>query len=158
MKIRRITIADIDDVAQLYRDTILTINAKDYTKEQIEAWASTYNNQEGWVRRMEDQHFYVAILDDKIVGFASMDKFGYFDLLYVHKDYQRQGIATKLAAKIEEIAEEAEVNEITVQVSITAKSFFESKGYKTTGEKHKLVNNIPFINTVMTKKLAVSSK
>jgi len=158
MKIRRATIADLDEIAQLYRDTIIAVDAKDYTKEQIEAWASTYNNQEGWVRRMEEQDFLVAIIDHKIVGFASIDKFGYFDLLYVHKDCQRQGIATELAAKIEGIAKELELSEITVQSSIIAKPFFERLGYKVTGEKHKLVNNVAFTNTIMAKKLVAAPK
>ena len=153
MQIRRATIADMDEIAQLYRDTILTVNSKDYTKEQIEAWASTYDNQEGWVRRMEEQFFYIAKIENKIVGFASIDKFGYLDLLYVHKDYQKLGIAKKLEAKLEEVARENEVAEISVQSSITAKPFFEHQDYKVTGEKHKLVNNVAFINTIMVKKL-----
>jgi putative acetyltransferase len=153
MKIRLATTTDIDKIAQLYYDTILTVNSKDYSKEQIEAWASTYNNQEGWVRRMEEQYFYVAILDKIIVGFASMDKSGYFDLLYIHKDHQRKGIATALAAKIEEIAKETELPEITVQSSITAKPFFERIGYKIYGEKQKTVHNVPFTNALMAKKL-----
>ncbi|MGP8214458.1 MAG: GNAT family N-acetyltransferase [Bacteroidia bacterium] len=153
MQIRRATIADMDEIARLYRDTIIAIDAKDYSKEQIEAWVSTYDYQEGWVRRLEEQYFYVAVIDHKIVGFASMDKFGYLDLLYIHKDYQGQGIATKLEAKLEEVAKETELNEITVQSSIGSKPFFEHRGYKVTGEKHKLVKNIPFTNTVMSKKL-----
>jgi len=153
MQIRLATVSDIDEIAQLYRETILTVNANDYTKEQIKAWASTYSNQAGWVRRMEEQYFYVSVLDKKIVGFASIDKFGYFDLLYVHKDYQGQGIATKLAAKIEEVARQNEMTEITVQSSLTAKPFFEQAGFKVTGEKRKLVNNVPFTNIILAKKL-----
>ena len=155
MKIRQATIADIDTIAQLYYDTIIAINSKDYTNEQIEAWASTHTNLDGWARRMDEQYFYIAILDKIIVGFASMDKSGYFDLLYIHKDHQRKGIATALAAKIEEIAKETELPEITVQSSITAKPFFERIGYKIYGEKQKTVHNVPFTNALMAKKLVV---
>lgn len=153
MKIRRAIFTDIDEIAELYRDTIIAVDAKDYTEEQIGAWSSTWNNQEGWVRRLEDQYFYVALIENKIVGFASVDKFGYFDLLYVHKDFQNQGIATKLAAKIEETAKDLDVKELTVQASVNAKPLFEHLGYKVTGEKHKTVNNVPFTNTILTKTL-----
>ncbi|HTC00679.1 MAG TPA: GNAT family N-acetyltransferase [Ferruginibacter sp.] len=153
MEIRNSVITDIDEIAKLYRDTIIAVNAKDYTKDQIEAWASTYDNQAGWVRRMEEQNFYVAVKENKIIGFASIDKFGYFDLLYVHKDCQRQGIGTKLALKIEQIAKELELNEITVQASVVAKPFLEKLGYKVTGEKHKMVNDVPFTNTILAKRL-----
>ena len=72
MKIRRAIFTDIDEIAELYRDTIIAVDAKDYTEEQIGAWSSTWNNQEGWVRRLEDQYFFVAIIENKIVGFASV--------------------------------------------------------------------------------------
>jgi len=153
MEIRRATALDIDEIAKLYRDTILKINAKDYTPEQINVWAATYSNQAGWARRMEEQHFYVAVSENKIAGFASIDNAGYFDLLYVHKDCQKQGIATNLCVEIEKAAKEIGVNEITVQSSITAKTFFEKLGFTAVSEKHKLVNNVPFTNTIMAKKI-----
>jgi putative acetyltransferase len=156
MQIRKATLGDIDELGLLYRDTIMTINAKDYSKEQLKVWASTYNNQVGWIRRLEEQHFYVAVIGNKIVGFASLDYNGYLDLLYVHKDNQKQGIATKLEAKLESIAKEMELKEITVQSSITAQPFFEKQGYKVTGVKHKLIGDVPFTNTLMAKSLSAS--
>lgn len=153
MHIRRASVADIDEIGKLYRDTITTVNAKDYSKEQINAWASTYNNTDGWIRRIEEQHFYVAAIEDTIIGFASLDNNGYLDLLYVHKDYQGRGIATKLTDKLEKVAREMELPEVTVQSSITSKPFFEVRGYKPTGEKHKTVNGIAFNNTIMAKKM-----
>jgi putative acetyltransferase len=153
MEIRRADITDIDELGKLYRDTITYVNKRDYTDEQIRVWASTFDNQDGWVRRIEEQSFFVVIIDKKIVGFASIDNSGYFDLLYVHKDFQRQGIASELFSEIEKIAKEEEFEEITVQSSITAKPFFEKKGFKTTGTKHKLVNGVAFDNIMMAKKI-----
>ena len=45
-------------------------------------------------------------------------------MLYVHKDFQRLGIAAKLCDELEKGFED-----ITVYASITAKSFFEKRGY-----------------------------
>lgn len=153
MHIRRANISDIDEIGTLYKDTITTINSKDYTKEQIVAWTATYNNEAGWIRRIEEQHFYVATIDDIIVGFASIDNNGYFDLLYVHKDFQKQGVATNLCSTIENKAKEMGFDEITVQSSITAKPFFTSQGFIQTSEKKKEINGVPFTNAVMSKKI-----
>jgi len=153
MEIRRADITDIDEIGKLYCDTILTVNKKDYSEEQVKVWASTFDNQQGWVRRIEEQYFFVAVINKKIVGFASIDHNGYLDLLYVHKDFQRQGIATRLYNEIELTAREEEFEEISVQSSITARPFFEKQGFKLTGEKHKMVNGVAFTNAMMLKRV-----
>ena len=153
MEIRQADINDIDELGKLYYDTIVTINARDYSSEQIRAWASTFNNEHGWIRRIEEQYFYVALSQGSIVGFASLDNSGYLDLLYVHKDHQREGIGSALLAQVEKTANELELTEINVQSSITAKPFFEAQGFKLTGQKYKLVNDVPFMNAIMVKKI-----
>src|SRR4051812_18745655 len=97
MLTRKATLQDIDQLKELYFGTITTINTKDYNEEQIKAWASTVERTESLLRRISEQCFFVVENDDKkIIGFASLDKTGYLDLLYVHKDFQRTGIAKKL--------------------------------------------------------------
>ena len=153
MEIRKANTADIDEISLLYRDTINTINAKDYSKEQIEAWSSTYSNHHAWVKRIEEQQFYVAIVKDKIVGFASIDTNSYLDLLYIHKDFQRQGIGEALLKEIEKAAKEMEFKEITVQSSTTAVPFFKSFEFVETYKKEKLVNGVLFVNPFLSKKI-----
>jgi putative acetyltransferase len=153
MEIRRADINDIDEIRKLYYDTVVTVNAKDYSKEQIQAWASTAGNGPGWIRRIEEQYFYVALINSKIVGFGSLDNSGYLDLLYVHKDYQKKGIGSSLLQELEKTANELELTEINVQASITAKPFFETNGFTLTGEKHKLVEDVAFTNSIMVKKI-----
>jgi len=153
MEIRKATTTDIDAIALLYRDTINTVNAKDYSKEQIQAWASTYINQHAWAKRIEEQQFYAAIIKDIIVGFASIDNNSYLDLLYVHKDFQRQGIAAALLEVIESAAKEMGFKEITVQSSTTALPFFLSHAFIETYKKEKLVNGVSFVNPFLSKKI-----
>ena len=54
----------------------------------------------------------------------------YFDFLYVHKDYQRQGIADNLYTEIQAKAIKQGTTLLTADVSITARPFFEKKGFK----------------------------
>lgn len=71
--------------------------------------------------------------------------------MYVHKDYQRLGIAEKLLNETEVYARKLYLNKIYSYVSKTAVPFFEKKGFIKTGEVINKVKNIEFINSVMTK-------
>ena len=53
---------------------------------------------------------------------------GYFDSLYVHKDFQRNGIALALINIIEEQAKLPGIHDIHTEVSITAKPLMEACG------------------------------
>jgi putative acetyltransferase len=54
---------------------------------------------------------------------------GYLDRLFVHKDFQGQGIASALVDMLESEAKKLNLLEITTDSSITAKPFFKHKGY-----------------------------
>ena len=71
----------------------------------------------------------IAEKEDIIIGFGIADDTGYFDLLYVHKDYQRIGIATLVAKDIEDYLLDKGAQIILTDASITAKPFFEKRGY-----------------------------
>ena len=62
-----------------------------------------------------------------------MPKNGYLDRLCVHKDYQGQGVATSLCDRLET---RFPVSHITTHASLTAKPFFESRGYRLLNEQH----------------------
>ncbi len=124
MNIRKYKNEDCDKVSKLFYDTVHSVNAKDYTDEQLSVWA---NNSDSLMLRHDDlsiQYTLIAEINGAIVGFGSIDKSGYLDLLFVHKDYQNQGIATALCDELEK-----GFFVIKTYASITAKPFFESRGY-----------------------------
>lgn len=130
MKIRQATDKDILAVKELFRQTILSVNLKDYSTEQAECWASRGNDENLWKERILSQYFIVSEDEDIITGFAALKPDGYLNSMFVHKDYQNMGIATALLENIESYAAQKGLNEITADVSITAKPFFLNKGYK----------------------------
>lgn len=71
------------------------------------------------------------------------------DRLYVHKDYQNQGIATAICDVLEQSAGDTK---ITTHASITAKPFFEHRGYKVVREQQVMRDGISLTNFVMEKK------
>jgi putative acetyltransferase len=150
MHIRKATPEDISELKKLYVGTITTINPKDYNEEQIKVWASTAERTESLLRRINEQYFFVAENDDKkITGFASLDKSGYLDLLYVHKDFQRMGVAKQLLQKIINTAIEWNISKLETDASITAKPFFEKNNFKTIRQQTVTINNVDLINYKM---------
>lgn len=128
MIIRAYRSSDCPTLAQIYYDTIHTVNAADYTPAQLDAWATGNVDLQVWDSYFLARHSFVAEIDGKIVGFSDMDSSGYLGRLYVHKDHQGLGIGKALC----EAAEKAvTVSKYTLHSSITAKPFYEKQGYST---------------------------
>ena len=124
MIIRQYKNEDCDTVAKLFYETVHSVNAKDYTAEQLSVWANNADSLKSRCNDLLKQYTLIAEINGVIVGFGSIDKSGYLDLLFVHKDYQNQGVATALCNELEK-----GYSVIKTYASITAKSFFESRGY-----------------------------
>lgn len=129
MELRQYTPADCAEMRQLFFDTVHTVNAKDYTKAQLDAWAPKNLDAARWNASFSAHYTLVAVEDSKIVGFGDIDKTGYLDRLYVHKDFQRQGIATALCDVLEHAYGDT-LAVIRTHASVTAKPFFEQRGYQ----------------------------
>ncbi len=153
LQIRPATPFDIPTITQLFYDTITTINTEDYTPNQIAIWSSASSNVAMWQERMQNEQFFVAEIDNIIVGFSSLGKNGYLDFMYVHKDYQHQGIASALLNKIIEITKTQNVTALTTEASITAKPFFEKRGFEAVKQQTKTVKETEFVNYIMRKKI-----
>ena len=97
---------------------------KDYTKEQLNVWATGQIDLEMWNQSFQEHFTIVAVDNNLIVGFGDIDKTGYLDRLYIHSDYQRQGIAAAICDQLEQ----AVPGTIVTHASITARPFFEKRG------------------------------
>ena len=86
----------------LFRETVLHVNARDYTREEVEDWASCGDSMEH-MKDLLARNDYVAALNerDEIIGFSSMNAEGYLHSLFVHKDYQRVGVGSLLLSAVE---------------------------------------------------------
>jgi len=116
-------------LANLFYNTVHSVNARDYTPTQLDAWADGKPDLAAWNRSLSEHYALVAELDGVAVGFADISTDGYLDRLYVHKDYQGRGIATALCDRLEAFADK-----VTVYASITAKPFFLGRGYRVVRE------------------------
>ncbi|MCX2679070.1 GNAT family N-acetyltransferase [Galbibacter sp. EGI 63066] len=150
---RKGQLSDLTALQELFVDAITSVCKEDYNDDQIRVWASGIENIDRWRDMLTNQFVIVAQLKNKIVGYASLDNGNYLDMFYVHKDYQRQGIVHKLYTGIEkEAVRNGEVT-LTSDVSITAKPFFESLGFRTIKKQTVERQGIELTNFKMMKEL-----
>ncbi|SFD25831.1 GNAT family N-acetyltransferase [Flavobacterium phragmitis] len=153
MDFRKATISDLTEMQELYIDTIKSVCKNDYNPEQIEAWIYGVNNKERWIEVIETQFVLLAIIGDKIVGYGTLENGNYIDFFYIHKDFQRKGIADKILAKLELEAQKQYSKIITSDISITARPYFEKKGYIVKAEQKNIRLGVELINYKMEKEL-----
>ncbi|MGI5983705.1 MAG: GNAT family N-acetyltransferase [Sakamotonia sp.] len=138
---------DCKELARLFFNTVHTVNAKDYTKQQLNAWATGTVDLEAWNRSLTEHFTLVAMENGIITGFGDMDATGYLDRLYVHRDFQGRGIASALCDRLE-----ASVSgSVTTHASITARPFFEKRGYRVIKEQQVERRGVLLTNFVMEK-------
>ena len=91
--------------------------------------------------------------DKRIVGIASLRNDGYLHSMFVHKDFQRRNIATLLLNEIERYARMHGIYSLTSEVSLTARPFFERKGYQVKSAQQQKANKLYMSNVLMKKHL-----
>ncbi|GIU46117.1 N-acetyltransferase [Shewanella sairae] len=129
------------DIAVLSHLAIRNIADDQYSVEETSAWSFAPRSSYHWHKRLSQSKTWLMI-DERIeyagkpvccgfinieTGFASK---GYIDSLYVHPDYQGQGIAKRLYLAIEEWALAQGYPSLLVDASKLSKPLFESQGFK----------------------------
>lgn len=164
IQIRNYKSEDCAAMAELFYHTVHTVNARDYTPQQLDAWASGEVDLAAWDQSFQEHMTVVAEADGKIVGFGDMDDSGYLDRLYVHQDWQGKGVASAICDILEKTAEKdwedkrsglaADVGSFrfTTHASITAKPFFIRRGYQVIREQQVERKGVKLTNFVMEKR------
>lgn len=147
MFIREYQTSDCIEITELFYNTVHTVNAKDYTKEQLDVWATGQVDLKAWNQLLQEHFSIVAVDNDIIVGFGDIDETGYLDHLFVHADYQGKGIATAICDQLEHAVQ----GDITTHASITAKPFFEKRGYMAVKQQQVERQGVFLTNYVMKK-------
>lgn len=148
IEIRRYQSSDLKEIETLFYQTVHRVNRADYREEQLDAWADGRIDENAWDRSFQEHITLVAVKDGRIAGFGDMDRTGYLDRLYVHWEEQRKGIASALCDRLEQ---EAESERFVTHASITAKPFFEKRGYRVVKEQEVIRKGVALTNYVMEK-------
>lgn len=129
MTIRKARTEDICDIAELHVASIRQLGACHYTRDQIDAWAST-RPAEHYQSRIETCFLYVAETNDQIVGFSQLDpRNAEIKAVYVHPDHARTGVGSQLLSALEEAARSSGIAALHLSSSLNAVSFYLSRGF-----------------------------
>jgi putative acetyltransferase len=143
---------DAATVVTLFRDTIRRVNIRDYSPEQVLAWAPNEIAQ-SWIDKLARRFTLVAVRDGQMVGFGDLEADDRLGHLYTHADYQRRGVGRALLAALEAEAMRRGCDVIRTEASITAKPFFERQGYRVLREQVVVCRGLEFVNYRMEKPL-----
>lgn len=150
MEIRAYRPDDCREMAGLFHRTVHEVSAADYSPEQLDAWSDGQPDLEAWNCSFLSHDTRVAVERGRVVGFADMDPSGYLDRLYVSADHQREGIATALCDALERAVR---AERVVTHASLTARPFFERRGYRVIRAQQVLRRGVLLTNFVMEKRL-----
>jgi putative acetyltransferase len=151
--IRRYRPGDLAGLIALFRETVRRINGRDYSPQQVMAWAPDQIDARQWRHRFDNKVVWVADLDGAPVGFVDVARDGLIDMLYVHADHQGKGIASLLLRTVETSARTRGLMRLFTEASITARPFFEHRGFRVIAPQRVMRWAQEFLNYRMDKAL-----
>ena len=145
---------DTQELANIYFNTVHQINIQDYTQEQVDAWAppsgfKSNSETEDWAKKFARTKPIVAVIGDKIVGFAELESNGHIDCFYCHHKWIGKGVGSALMKEILIRAKKRHINRLFAEVSITARPFFEKYNFVVISEQVVYKKGIGFVNYKM---------
>ncbi len=130
VRIRPYAGADLDELIALFRNSVRKVARRDYTDEQLRAWAPDEIDRDAWALRLAAASTWVAALSDRAAGFISLEPEGHLDLLYADPDFRGRGIASALLHRLETSARATGLSRLSTDASITARPFFARRGFR----------------------------
>ena len=138
IRLRPFHVNDAWTARRIMHDAIRFGTAPHYDNAQRLAWAGRQQPPEGWNDRLAD---HVTLIADEVteeadvpVGFGTMRRDGYLDLLFVRPDNTRRGIAAQILDALERGVAEARPTRFTTRASLLLRPFLERRGWRVTAE------------------------
>jgi putative acetyltransferase len=151
VRIRNYQTSDSKALWEIYFYTVRNINVRDYSQEQVEAWAPSDFDSELWQKCMHRIQPFVAELDGRVVGYTDLQPSGLIDHFFSHHEYQGKGIGRALMEHVFEIGRIRGVSRYFSEVSITARPFYEHLGFTVVNEQEVEIRGVELTNYVMEK-------
>lgn len=146
--------SDAAALSALYVASVRELGARDYSRAQIEAWASLAPSAEALAGRMEDGRTrLVAILEAQVAGFVDVEPGGHIDLLYVAPEAAGAGVGRLLLETAEALARASGARRLHAEASETARPVFERLGYSVISRRDFDVAGVPIHNWAVEKPL-----
>jgi len=145
--IRKFEIGDEGYIWNVFYSSIHQICSKDYSRDQVEAWAPKHLDSNIWRQKIQSICPFVAVLENTIVGYADIQPDGKIDHFYVHGNHQSKGIGKALMSNIFEKA--TKLDRLYSEVSHTAKPFFIKYGFNVIKQQQVQIRGMTLTNNIM---------
>jgi putative acetyltransferase len=146
------------EIADLFHQSVHSIDPSLYSSEQKEAWAPTPVDYECWTERLNVKKPFIAIIEDRVAGFIELDADGHIDCTYTHPNFQGIGVASSLYEHLLNEARAKNIMYLYVEASLAAKSFFEHRGFTMVKKNEVQRNGVTLVNFSMEKYLSPNNQ
>ncbi|MCG9695308.1 GNAT family N-acetyltransferase [Vibrio sp. Isolate22] len=151
VRIRNYQESDAKALWEIFFYTVRNVNIRDYSQEQVEAWAPSGFDFALWQKRIDGLKPFVAELDGHIVGYTDLQPSGLVDHFFCHHEYQGRGVGRALMEHVFTIGQIRGVSRYFSEVSITARPFYERMGFKVVNDQQVDMRGVTLTNFVMEK-------
>lgn len=158
MTIREAIRGDARQIVRIFHDTVHMVNTQDYTTEQVNAWSPVVPDTDEWAKRkFPTRTTFVADDNGTIAGFGELENNGHVDCFYCHHAYQRRGVGSAILCRIEDKARTLRLMRLFTESSITARPFFETRGFVVVKQQSVICRGVALTNFVMEKTLTTNN-
>ena len=126
--IRRALPVDAQAISNVVIAALRESNARDYAPPVIIA-VEQHFCPTSILNLMQQRQMYVAVLEQQVVGTASLDQ-AVVRSVFVSPTHQGRGIGQQLMARLKDAAIAAQIAELRVPSSLTAESFYAQLGFE----------------------------
>lgn len=148
MKLRKITAADLPALKELFLRSVYEIAGHDYTPAQCDAWTAAAQNPQ-WPERFLRTWTIGIFIQGQLAGFANLEAPDQLDCFYVHPEFQKQGVGTKLLNAVINKAACSGAQTLRADVSLSARPFFKHHGWTARHDNENWRGEEILINTTM---------
>ena len=140
MIIHKYNPSDLQEIANLIRETFRKFNSKEGNKKGIKKYLDYYDTRKN-INKIKQTFskntiFFVIKKKNKIIGLIRGRK-NKIENLFVKGEYHKRGIGKKLVEKFEKEAKKQKSKEIMIRASLYSVPFYKKMGYKkTTGMRN----------------------
>ena len=162
--IRRARLEDDVGIHESHMRSIREICVHEHGEEEIRGWGyRKQRSRDHWEKMLENEQAFIWVVEhnEKIEGHAFFrinreEKTAHLHSLYLTPVVHKQGFGVQMMNRILQTAKEQNIQEIALESSITAHSFYKKYGFVDTGPMQKsVIGGYPVRNFPM--KLVCSS-
>ena len=144
MNLRQITIKDQLELKKVYFDSIQSLDKKIYSQEQKRAWCSQAWDNPNFDKTLTQGKGWLLSEKGIIIAFATRYPKNRISLFYCKGKFQRKGYGSKLLLKLEEEAQEEDLDSLSTEASLISYKLFLKNEWEIIRKEKVIINNIFF--------------